>query len=75
MIPHKIGTVAADAERKDDLVLLQNPCQFKESFVRMSAPEIPGIQQPEFRLAKKRCAHFRIRSTGLARLDESPRDQ
>ena len=75
LIPHKIGTVAADAERKDDLVLLQNPCQFKESFVRMSAPEIPGVQQPEFRVAKKRCAHFRIRSTGLSRLDESPRDQ
>src|SRR5205823_13870322 len=75
LIPQKIGTVAADAERKDDLVLLQNPCQFKEGFVRMSAPEIPGIQQPEFRLAKKRCAHFWIRSSRLSRLDQSPGNQ
>src|SRR2546426_12297519 len=41
----------------------------------MSALEIPGIQPPELRVDKKRCAHFRIRSTGLYRLAESPRNQ
>src|SRR5262245_32256267 len=48
LILHKIGAISADAERKDDLVFLQNSCQLKESFVRMSAPEISGVQEAQF---------------------------
>src|ERR1041385_8140321 len=41
----------------------------------MSAPEISGIQKPQFRLPEKRGAHFRIRGSRFYWFDECPRNQ
>src|SRR5207249_7748903 len=38
----------------------------------MSAPEISRIQEPQFRLAKKRRAHLWVWSSRFWRFDESP---
>src|SRR5262249_39976139 len=53
LLPHRLRAIPADAEREPDIVIPQQPRQIEERFICMGAPEIPGIEQTQIRVAKQ----------------------